>query len=121
MNGMRWLLRVMFVSLRIPLLMLCVAYVVPGMAAEQAVTQPVTQAVRGTIQELRQDEGYITISGRRVPFLHGESQVFLNGVLVKASLLDEGMVVRYSTNAAGTITMIEILGPLDKLRAITEN
>ncbi|MEX2131722.1 MAG: hypothetical protein WD772_09555 [Pseudohongiellaceae bacterium] len=91
-------------------------------AERQAVSPTeVLQTVRGTIQELKQNEGYITVSGRQVGFSHGETEIYLNGVLKRASVLDEGMVIRYTINAAGIITKIEILGPLDKIRLLNQH
>lgn len=102
-------------------LLLVLSSTLYGAERQAVLPTQVLQTVRGTIQGLRQDEGFITVSGRQVGFSHGETEVFLNGVLMKASVLDEGMVIRYTINAEGVITKIEILGPLDKLRLLNQH
>jgi len=102
-------------------LLLAMSSALYGAERQAVLPTEVLQTVRGTIQETQQDEGFITVSGRRVGFSHGETEIFLNGVLMKASVLDEGMVIRYSINTAGIITKIEILGPLDKLRLLNQH
>ncbi|MFM1895069.1 MAG: hypothetical protein RLZZ385_143, partial [Pseudomonadota bacterium] len=59
--------------------------------------------------------------GRQLPFQNDISQVFLNGVEVDSVILDEGMVVRCTLNTDGILAKIEILGPIDKIRELTNN
>lgn len=101
--------------------LLAVSVLLLASVGTQAADQEPIQILRGTLQQLRQDDGYLVISGKQVKFSHGETEVLLNGVQQNAAVLDEGMVVRYTLNAAGVITKIEILGPLDKIRILTDN
>jgi len=78
-------------------------------------------AQTGTLQLMRQDDGYITISGRNYNFDNEVSKVFLGGDEVDSAMLDEGMVVRYTLNRQGVLLRIEIIGPASKINAIEDN
>ena len=78
-------------------------------------------AQTGTLQLMRQDDGYITISGRNYNFDNEVSKVFLGGDEVDSATLDEGMVVRYTLNRQGVLLRIEIIGPASKINAIEDN
>jgi len=75
----------------------------------------------GTVEALNQDNGFITISGRRLPFSDEVTKVILSGRGVGAQAIDVGMVVRYTTNGSGVLLQVEIIGPSEKLREIESN
>ena len=75
----------------------------------------------GTVQLLRQDEGYITISGRNYIFDNEVTQVFLDNEEIDSAFLDEGMVVRYSFDKLDNLVRIDILGPFSKLPQLDQN
>lgn len=75
----------------------------------------------GTVQAEAQDDGYITISGRNYGFDNQVTQVILNGEEIGSDALDEGLVVRYTLNGDGVLTRIEILGPMNMIRALEES
>jgi len=85
--------------------------------AQGVLTRPQT----GTMQEMRQDDGYVIISGQRVSFDNEIVQIYLNDVLRGAEILDEGMVVRYTLDNRGYLLRVEILGPNEKLRMLEQN
>lgn len=91
-----------------------------GVLQAQEPSAGTTAAQTGTIQGLAQDDGYITISGTPYPF-DSETIVIVQGAQVSDSVLDEGMVVRYRLAADGRVAHIEIIGPIDKIRALTNN
>ncbi|PCJ17779.1 MAG: hypothetical protein COA96_17405 [SAR86 cluster bacterium] len=80
-----------------------------------------SRAQTGTIQAERQDDGYITISGRNYGFDNAISLVFLNGEEVGDEILDEGLVVRYTVNSEGILTRIEVLGPISKIESLEDS
>ena len=80
-----------------------------------------TGAQTGTIQLEAQDDGYITISSRNYGYDNEITQVILNGQEIGSNALDEGLVVRYTLNGDGVLTRIEILGPMNMIRALEES
>jgi hypothetical protein len=72
----------------------------------------------GTIEALAQDDGSITISGQRVGFADGVTEVYIGDRLIGAHNIDVGMVVRYTLDASGVLLRVELLGPNDKLNEI---
>lgn len=80
-----------------------------------------TGARTGTIQALRQSEGYITVSGRNYGFDNEITVVSLRGSVVDSAILDGGMVIRYTVDANSTLVQIEILGPAAKLEELDNN
>ena len=80
-----------------------------------------TGAQTGTIQVEGQDDGYITISGQNYGYDNQITQVTLNGEEIGSDALDEGLVVRYTLNSDGVLTRIEILGPMNMIRALEES
>jgi hypothetical protein len=80
-----------------------------------------TSAQTGTIQLEAQDDGYITISGQNYGYDNEITQVILNGQEIGSNALDEGLVVRYTLNGDGVLTRIEILGPMNMIRALEES
>ena len=114
-------IRLLVKSVLLPGLKLYVAFAllsVPLAASAQGIlAAPQT----GTVQVLRQDDGYLTISGREFAFDNEVAEVYLNGERVGAEVLDEGMVVRFTINRAGALVRLEILGPIDKIRVLEEN
>ena len=103
-------------SLRICLLLILCSFSVASAAQEV-----LAQASTGTLQLMRQDDGYVTISGRNYGFENGVTRIFLGSEEQPASILDEGMVVRYTLNGRDVLVRIEIIGPAEKLRILQEN
>ena len=92
------------------------------LASMSAAAQGVlTSAQTGTIQLEAQDDGYITISGQNYGYDNQITQVTLNGEEIGGDALDEGLVVRYTLNGDGRLTRIEILGPMNMIRALEES
>ena len=90
-----------------------------GAAAQQSnVLRP---AQTGSIQQLRQDDGYLVISGARYGYDAEIVQVTLGGEPVDAAFLSEGLVVRFVTDREGNLVSMEMLGPIDKIREFQEN
>lgn len=86
----------------------------PAWAAEQSFI--------GTIQDLPPSEdNFVIISGRQWVLNTGDTQVFLNGRRIDESFISVGMVVRCTVDARGVIQRMEILGPVDKVRELTNN
>jgi hypothetical protein len=75
----------------------------------------------GTVQALAQDDGFITVSGRNIPFDDEVTTVMLAGVKIDSATLDEGMVIRYTLNSRGFLLTIEIIGPASKLEILNQN
>lgn len=73
----------------------------------------------GTVQLLRQDDGYITISGTNYNFTYDDTKVFLGAEEFDSAALDEGMVVRFTLSAQGVLQRIEIIGPANLVRGVT--
>ena len=101
---------------RLALLSLTLAFGVTGYAQDV-----LPGAQTGTLQLMRQDDGFITISGRNYNFDNEISKVFLSGDEVDSAMPDEGMVVRYTRNQQGVLLRIEIIGPASKIRAIQDS
>lgn len=78
-------------------------------------------APTGTIETLAQDDGYITISGRRLRFSDSVTQIFWEARQLGPEKLDQGMVVRYTLDAAGILLRVDILGPATKLQELDRN
>ena len=102
----------MRLSVRVALL--CVVLLCPALQAQDV---PISTNM-GTIESLEQDDGYITISGRRLGFSDSVTQIFWEERQLGAEKLDQGMVVRYTLDAAGILQRVEILGPASKLQEI---
>lgn len=75
----------------------------------------------GTVQENREDEGYVLISGRNYNFDHEITRVFLSGERVDSTLLNEGVVVRFTVNRQGILERMEIIGPASRFSNLEEN
>ena len=75
-------------------------------------------AARGTIESLDQDNGYITISGKRLGYSDDITQVFLEDKQIGSQKLDAGMVVNYTVDSNGIIVRIDLLGPAEKLQML---
>ncbi len=75
----------------------------------------------GTIENLDQDNGFVSISGQRHGFSDRVTLVFIGDRQVGAQTLDVGMVVRYTLNGEGTLLRIEIIGPNDMLQLLEQN
>ena len=98
--------------------LLLVALALSGVVAAQGVLQ---NSQTGTVQLLRQDDGYIAIPGRNIPYVSDITRVFLNNEEIGSGFLDEGMVVRYTLNQEGVLLRVEILGPIDKIRELSNH
>ncbi len=101
-----------------------------GLMAAVATAQPEREADRspqtssrqtGTIEALQQDSGTIDISGRRYTVDEERTRVSLEQRQLRLHHLDIGMVVAYSTDGAGTLLRIELLGPADRLRELDQH
>lgn len=104
-----------------PSLKLCMLMFLLSMPAYLSAQTVMIGAQTGTVQELRQDDGYVIISSRRVGFDNEIVQIYLNNEPVGGEILDEGMVVRYTLDNRGNLERVEILGPNNKLRDLDEN
>ncbi len=91
------------------------------LAFTSASAQQVRPAQTGTVQSLAQDDGYITISKQAYVFDTETTRVLLQGAEVDAAILNEGLVVRFTTDNAGKLLTLEILGPADKLRELVRH
>lgn len=79
------------------------------------------QVQTGTVEMLDQDNGSLTISGRRLPFSDAVTEVYLEGNRIGAEKIDLGMVVRYTLDASGTLLRVELIGPSDKLMELQQH
>lgn len=77
--------------------------------------------VRGTIENLDQDNGSITISGVTLGYSDEITQVFLEDQQMESQNLDTGMVVSYISNANGMLVRINLLGPAEKLMLLNQH
>ena len=75
----------------------------------------------GTIEGLDQDNGALTISGRRVGFSDSVTRIFWEDQPLGAEKLDQGMVVRYTLNDAGVLLRVDVLSPAEKLQELQQN
>ena len=69
----------------------------------------------GIVEGLAQDDGYITISGIEYGFNEQLTIVVLAGQAVDSAILDQGLELSFFLNAEGTLLMVEITGPSDRL------
>ncbi len=70
----------------------------------------------GTIEKTREDDGYITISGRDYGFTDQLTRVFFNGETIGIEILHSGLVVRYTLNGENMLLTIDIVGPLNAIQ-----
>ena len=103
---------------RLRLLIVLVLLLASATVSAQNVLTP---AQTGTIQVLRQDDGHVTISGRNYAFNNEICVVTIGGERIDAAVLDEGMVVRFSTDRRGNLLSLEILGPISKTEILQQN
>ena len=75
----------------------------------------------GTIENLDQDNGFVSISGQRYGFSDNVTEVFIEERQVGAQTLDVGMVVRYTLDSAGTLQRVSIIGPNAMLQLLEQN
>lgn len=75
----------------------------------------------GTIEQVDQDNGAITISGRVLVFSESTTEIYLGERRLSPVSIDQGMVVRYTLDDKGVLLRIELLGPGDLLRALDEH
>lgn len=105
-----------FSGLRLSLVLVVLGFSVLA-NAQGVLSRPQT----GTVQLLRQDDGYITISGSNYGFDYEVTVVVLAGDEIDSAMLDEGMVVRYTLDDMGMLMRLEIIGPANKIRILEEN
>ena len=86
-------------------------------SAQGVLSRPQT----GTVQMLRQDDGYIIISGNNYGFDYQVTVVVLAGEEIDSANLDEGMVVRYTLDDMGMLIRVEIIGPANKIRILEDH
>lgn len=75
----------------------------------------------GTLEDMRQGEGFMTISGKDYGYHNDVTEVFYDGKKVRTLFLNEGLVVRFVVNRDGILARIEILGPVDLIEALEES
>ena len=75
----------------------------------------------GSIENLDQDNGFITISGQKYGYSDQLTQVFIGEQQVGTQKMDVDMVVRYTLDNKGTLIHVEIIGPDEKLRFLNQN
>ena len=80
--------------------------------------QILTAAQTGTVQQLRQEEGFLVISGRNYNFDVEVTQTYFRGERISDTELDAGMVVRFVMENE-LIVRIEILGPSELVEHLT--
>lgn len=103
---------------RIGLLMLTLC------AATSSFSQEIVRSANtrvGTVQTLDQGESLIVISGRQLGYDDQLLTVFFDGAAVDSIILEVGMVVRYIINSDSVVVQMELLGPIDKIRAYFEH
>ena len=105
----------MTIRLFLAALLLCFSV---GISAQQAV---IGNSLVGTIQLLDHENQSVTISGRQYVYDESMFQVFYDGNEVPHTILDEGLVIRFYVNAQLTVTRMELLGPIDRIREYFEN
>ena len=99
------------------LLVLAVFTVPLAAQAQNILTAPQT----GTLQLMRQDDGFIVVSGRRYDFDNEVTEIYFNNEPVGPEILDEGLVIRFTINGAGLLMRIEVLGVVDKTEILEQN
>lgn len=75
----------------------------------------------GTIEDMRQSDGFLTISGRNYDYHNDVTQVFYDGEQVATNFLNVGLVVRFVLNREGVLSRIEVLGPVNLIEALEES
>ena len=90
-----------------------------GYSAVVAAQNVLAGAQVGTIQLVRQDDGYITISGTNHNFDYEVTVVTIGGEEYDSTYLNEGMVVRFTLNRERVLERIEIIGPANLVRQVT--
>lgn len=75
----------------------------------------------GTLEDMRQGDGFLTISGRNYDYHNDITEVFYDGQKVRTLFLNEGLVVRFVLNRDGILSRIEVLGPVDMIEALEES
>lgn len=104
------------------LVLLPVSWVNAQQVLEQERNRPVAvQTLVGTVEAKAEDDGYITISGAKYGFDSEITEVYLRSNLVRSGVIDEGMSVRISLDARGTLIRIDILGPFSQTRLLDQH
>jgi hypothetical protein len=78
----------------------------------------VSSGVSGTIESVMMDDGIIVIDGRRLAIQAADLVITYKGQPVRASFLDAGMTVLYSTRDDGRVYSITLIGPASVLDAL---
>lgn len=111
---------------RIPGVVLCLVLMVMASAAtaqdagDAEEAQPLMRQT-GTIESLQQDAGFIVVSGQRYRVSNGGTRVYLDQRELRLHDLNNGMVIAYSTDGAGVLLRVDILGPADQIRALEQS
>lgn len=95
-------------------LLLLLALALPAVHA----AAQVMSGVSGTIEEVLMDEGLIVIDGKRLVVRPSDLVITYKGAPVRASFLDAGMTVLYSTRDDGSVSTITLIGPASVLDAL---
>ena len=99
------------------MLVLLTALMMPG---AQLAAQ-VRSNVQGTIDSVMLDEQYIVIDGERLTLREADLVVMWKGTQLRASLLEPGMSIFFSTHDDGSIRSITLVGPADVLEQLAEH
>lgn len=72
----------------------------------------------GTIDEVKQDDGYIVIDGSTFDFKVSEVVINYGNRRVRASFLSPGLRISYITRNDGSISDITLIGPTNVLEQL---
>ncbi|NQV69903.1 MAG: hypothetical protein HQ498_07750 [Pseudohongiella sp.] len=79
------------------------------------------QIYSGAIEKTREDDGYITISGRDYGFEDELTIVYFRGEEIGVEILHPGLVVRYTLDGNNRLLTVEIIGPLDAIQILQDS
>ena len=72
----------------------------------------------GIVDEVRRDEGWISINNIEYDFRANQMRVVYKGEPTRLVYVQEGIRVRFRTDVDGYITQLTLVGPEDKLSII---
>lgn len=90
-----------------------------ALSALQVLAQAVSN-VQGTIDSVMIDDGYIVIDGRQLPIRPADLVITYKGEPIRASFLDAGLSVFYSTRSDGSVSEITLVGPVTVLEGFSK-
>lgn len=103
-------------------LVLATAGVVSAQDGERSAEPPVTSVRQtGVVELLRQDAGYVHISGQRYSVDNDRTRVYVADRELRLHDLDTGMVVAFTTDGSGTLLWVQIVGPAERIRELETN